>query len=495
MARGNGLVDRARDSYNGTENGFCRGPYFDYNLSWNTTNPNLAQCFLDTTLIGTPSIVFWVLSAVWIGIKSRNLKGIITVQRECQEANLGNLCKIQRVLFEGRKLLNMRISFSDLSTDRARRRWSALFLFKAFFTIMLAFYSVVELGWRTKNFEDLFPSDLFHPICLLTASLTSLILLFLDKIWFSSHSSPPQFVFYLLLALGTAPTFKIQVEELIAQEEKAWIDIARASTLFPITITLLVLNCFADLDQPLAVGDPLEGNCSFPSTLVYGWLDRFIFKGFNNTITLGDLLNPPKKLEVNRSSRAFMAQWKANFKDTCENSSSKKTLEERSGRASIWPVLFREYGAWYMGACILITIKCTLSYVGPQILKLLVNHVDSDEETWKGFLYVAAMFTSQLLGTVCWARALHEMNNMSLQMRSNVLSLIYRKALRLSNSSRNKYTVGEVTNYMAVDAQRIVTTFPFAHNLWSSPFQVCSCSSKPQYSFCITYLQLCSVPY
>lgn len=335
---------------------------------------------------------------------------------------------------------------------------------------MLASYSLVELGWRTNNLEVLFPSDLFHPICLLTASITSLILLFLDKIWLSSSSSPPQFIFYLLLAVGTAPTFKVQIEELIAQDGKAWIDIARASTLFPITVILLLLNCFTDLDQPLAEGDPPEGNCSFPSTLFYGWLDGFIFKGFHNTITFSNLLTPPKQLLVNRSARAFLVQWKANFKDTCK--SSDKAQEETWGSASIWPVLFRQYGAWYMWACILIVIKCTLGYVGPQILKLLVNHVDSDEETWKGFLYVAAMFTSQLLGTLIWARALHELNNMSLQMRSNVLSLIYRKALRLSNSSRNKYTVGEVTNYMAVDAQRIVTTFKYSHNIWSSPFQV-----------------------
>ena len=94
MVKSNGLVGIPRDSFNGTENSFCRGPYFDYNLSWNTTNPNLAQCFLDTTLIGTPSIAFWVLAAVWIGyqyirIKSRNLKGIVMVKRGMLRGKFG----------------------------------------------------------------------------------------------------------------------------------------------------------------------------------------------------------------------------------------------------------------------------------------------------------------------------------------------------------------------------------------------------------------------
>ena len=460
MLGGKGLDGLSIDSTNGTENGFCRGPYFDYNLSWNTTNPNLAQCFRDTTLIGTPSIIFWVLSAIWIGYHYRGLKS-----RRLQ----GKIWAFGLYFYN---VLISIFSFADDITDRAKRKWSALFLSKGFFTLMLSFYSLTELGWRTNTLEELFPSDIFHPICLLTASITSLILLFIDKIWFSSPSSPPQFVFYLLLVIGTAPTFKVQVEELIVQEEKDLVDIAGASTLFPLTIILFFLNCFADLDQPLAESDPLEGNCSFPSTLFYGWLDRFVFRGFNNTVTFADLIAPPKKLLVNQSSRAFLAKWKAQCKDACISSTSEKTPDEVKRGASIWPVLFREYGVWYMCACLLIVIKCTLGYVAPQVLKLLVNHVGSDEETWKGFLYVAAIFVSQLLGTLCWARALHEMNNMSLQMRSNVLSLIYRKALYLSNRSRNKYTVGEVTNYMAVDAQRIVTTFPFAHNIWSAPLQV-----------------------
>ena len=185
---------------------------------------------------------------------------------------------------------------------------------------------------------------------------------------------------------------------------------------------------------------------------------QFIVKGFRNNITFGNLLTPPKSLLVENSAQAFLAQY--------------SSMSEKQGTISIWTVLFRQYGVWYLCACMLIVFKCLLIFVGPEVLKLLVRHVDGDEETWKGFLYVAAMFASQVLCTVCGARALHELNTMSLQIRSNMLSLIYRKALRLSNRSRNKYTVGEVTNYMAVDVQRIMTTFSHSHQIWSSPLEV-----------------------
>ena len=110
------------------------------------------------------------------------------------------------------------VFFIDDITNNARRNWSALFVFKTFFTLMLVFYLIADLRWRTKTMklEELFQSDMIKPICLLIASITSLILLFLDKIWFSVPSSPPQFVFYLLLVVWTGPKFKTQLHLMIS---------------------------------------------------------------------------------------------------------------------------------------------------------------------------------------------------------------------------------------------------------------------------------------
>ena len=44
---------------------FCNGPFFDAELSWNTTNPNLTKCFRDTVLIGVPAAVLWIFGPIW----------------------------------------------------------------------------------------------------------------------------------------------------------------------------------------------------------------------------------------------------------------------------------------------------------------------------------------------------------------------------------------------------------------------------------------------
>ena len=45
---------------------FCNGAFVDKELSWNTTNPNLTQCFRDTVLIGVPAAVLWISGPIWI---------------------------------------------------------------------------------------------------------------------------------------------------------------------------------------------------------------------------------------------------------------------------------------------------------------------------------------------------------------------------------------------------------------------------------------------
>eukprot|EP01018_Ginkgo_biloba_P035485 Gb_20972 [translate_table: standard] len=59
-----------------------------------------------------------------------------------------------------------------------------------------------------------------------------------------------------------------------------------------------------------------------------------------------------------------------------------------------------------------------------------------------------------------------------LQIRSSLISAIYEKLLRLSSESKQVHAVGEVMNYMAVDAYRI-GEFPFwFHQIWTTPLQL-----------------------
>ncbi len=57
------------------------------------------------------------------------------------------------------------------------------------------------------------------------------------------------------------------------------------------------------------------------------------------------------------------------------------------------------------------------------------------------------------------------------QMSSSLTSMIYRKSLVLSSAARRKFTSGEITNFMSVDADKVLM-IPYLTNVWSAPFAV-----------------------
>ncbi|XP_015735775.1 multidrug resistance-associated protein 1-like isoform X4 [Coturnix japonica] len=60
----------------------------------------------------------------------------------------------------------------------------------------------------------------------------------------------------------------------------------------------------------------------------------------------------------------------------------------------------------------------------------------------------------------------------AVKIKTAVVGLIYKKALTLSNSSRRRYTTGEMVNLMSADAQQLLELIVNINLLWSAPFQI-----------------------
>lgn len=96
----------------------------------------------------------------------------------------------------------------------------------------------------------------------------------------------------------------------------------------------------------------------------------------------------------------------------------------------------------------------------------------SEEPIWHGFLIAVAFFVVPTIQSFLLNNYFYIMYQIGMQVRTALISAIYRKALNLSNAARRDVTSGEIVNLMSVDAQKFVETLPFINLLWSSPLQI-----------------------
>ena len=110
----------------------------------------------------------------------------------------------------------------------------------------------------------------------------------------------------------------------------------------------------------------------------------------------------------------------------------------------------------------------TLSMAAPQIMKLMIDFVESralgyTEQYWKGYLYGFLLLAATIFQSIMLGQYFERMYIVAMNVRASMISTIYRKSLRMSNSAKKESTQGQIVNLMSVDVQRFMVRghFPF----------------------------------
>ena len=78
------------------------------------------------------------------------------------------------------------------------------------------------------------------------------------------------------------------------------------------------------------------------------------------------------------------------------------------------------------------------------------------------------------------------MNRMNIKIRSGIIALIFNKCLKLSSSSKSKYSSGDIMTLMSVDMERIWYGVLFSHWIWIGP--VCLVGAIISISFTVGWI-------
>ena len=114
----------------------------------------------------------------------------------------------------------------------------------------------------------------------------------------------------------------------------------------------------------------------------------------------------------------------------------------------------------------------------PRIMKLMIGYSedyfykDEPQESWKGYFYSLLLLSVIMVQSLLQAKYFEYVYVVSMQIRSALISRVYRKALKMSSASKSEKSSGEIVNLMSVDVQRLMDLIPYLNMLWSSPFQI-----------------------
>ena len=108
-------------------------------------------------------------------------------------------------------------------------------------------------------------------------------------------------------------------------------------------------------------------------------------------------------------------------------------------------------------------VNVALSMVAPQILKTMISHIqersantENENDQWKGYFLGGLLLITTIFQSILRGQYLEKMFCLAMNVRTSVISTIYKKSLVISSSARKESTTGEIVNLMAIDAQRFM---------------------------------------
>ena len=218
---------------------------------------------------------------------------------------------------------------------------------------------------------------------------------------------------------------------------------------------LLILQWFTIDDEHS--GSKTEQNVSFISVLLFSWLDHLFIKGFTNKIEYNDIPELPHCLNVQDIILKFEHFYKAQL----------------NGIRKLLVPLIKSFGSKLLIGSVLRAMNDVLLFLSPLILRKILNVMESQATANSvGYFWCGMLLITSVGQSVVSAQYFRTMFQAGFQMRTVVMSTIFKKSLKLSPAARQQYSAGEITNLLAIDAQRFVEVIPQINVIWSAPFQI-----------------------
>ncbi|XP_067274888.1 multidrug resistance-associated protein 1 isoform X1 [Pseudorasbora parva] len=437
-------------------------PFWDWNRTWQTYNPDLTPCFQNTLLVWIPCLYLWLFAPFYVLYLKSHDRGYICMT---------HLNKAKTVI--------------------------------GFTLWLICWADVFYSFWERSHGATIAPVYLVSPTMLGITMLLATFLIQYERMK-GVQSSGVMLNFWLIAILCATVTFRSKI--LLALNEPASVDVFRYTTFYiyyPMLLISLILACLSDqsplFSQAVKDSNPCpELGASFLSKITFWWITGLMVKGFKRPLEEKDLWS----LNVQDKSQRVVPQLVRRWDQECNKVkrpvdktlySPKRTAKgekkdgqpieeseillaknlQKTGDPSLFCALCRTFGPYFLVSSLYKIIHDILMFVGPEILRLLIQFVnDSNAPTWLGYFYTTLLFVCTCVQTLILQKYFHVCFVTGMRLRTAIVGAVYRKALVITNAARRTSTVGEIVNLMSVDAQRFMDLITYINMIWSAPLQV-----------------------
>ncbi|XP_028669919.1 multidrug resistance-associated protein 1 isoform X2 [Erpetoichthys calabaricus] len=436
-------------------------PFWDWNLTWHTSNPDLTQCFQNTVLVWIPCIYLWLCAPLYFLYLNSHLRGYIRMNH----------------------------------LNRAK-------LVTGILLWIFCWADVFNCFWR-RNEGPIAPVYLVSPMLLGVTMLLATFLIHYERMK-GVQSSGVMLNFWLIAVLCATVGFRSKI--LHALREPSRVSVFSYTTFYiyyALLLIQLLLACFTD--QPPFFSEfgkdanPCpESGSSFLSKITFWWISRMMIKGYKKPLEEHDLWS----LNEEDKSLIVVPQLCHRWKQQCAKAkrfletvyspkrANKATAAEKDGgleeeeillvkrpkknkEPSLFLALCYTFGPYFFVTFAYKLVHDLLMFVGPEILKLLIRFVNnSSAPSWQGYFYTALLFVCACVQTLILQQYFHVCFMTGMRLRTAIVGAVYRKAMIITNAARRTSTVGEIVNLMSVDAQRFMDLVTYVNMIWSAPLQV-----------------------
>ncbi|KAG0581885.1 hypothetical protein KC19_3G017200 [Ceratodon purpureus] len=199
---------------------------------------------------------------------------------------------------------------------------------------------------------------------------------------------------------------------------------------------------------------------SWVSKLTWQWMNPLLQRGYDARLEVDDVPNLAEKDDAQNLFKRYSENWERIPEDTSNRV-----------RTTVW----RSFRRQFLQTGALALIRACVMYIGPALITTFVDFKGTGRGGLRwGFTLVFVLMVAKSVDVLASHQFSFQCTNLGMAIRSTLITVVYRKGIRLTNAARVVHGVGQIVNYMSVDVQVMSDVIQQVHNLWLLPIQVCT---------------------